>query len=152
MSKEKKTEENTFSYKNEEDTAELKKFDHKKWIFLGVGGLTIISLIILGAIYFNERATFALIFSFFWSYLWILPLIATSLRAYKIGLHLKHESKIGRVFMLFGFYFLFLFVTSLTSLLLYLGSVNITVITYIVFWGSVAVFAPLLLFILITRL
>jgi hypothetical protein len=152
MSKEKKTEESTFSYKNEEDPSELKKFDRRKWQFIGVGGLTIISLIILGSIFFNQRATFAFIFSFYCVYLWVLPLIAASLRAFKINLHLKHESKIGRIFMLFGFYFLFLFITSLTSLLLYLGKVDITVISYIVFWGSVAVFAPLLLFVLITRL
>jgi hypothetical protein len=152
MSKEKKTEEGMFSYKDEEDGSELKKFDRRKWIFLGVGGITIISLIILGSIFYYQRDTFALIFSFYWSYLWILPLIAVSLRAYKMNLHLKHESKIGRIYMFFGFYFLFLFMLSLTSLLLFLGNVNIMVISYIVFWASIAFFAPMLLFILITRL
>jgi len=119
MNKEKRTEEDTFSYKDEEDNKALKKFDRRKWIFLGVGGLTIVSLIILGSIFFYQRDIFAFIFSFYCIYLWILPLIATMLRAYKINLHIKRESKIGRLFMFFGVYFFFLWVSSLVSLLLY---------------------------------
>ena len=152
MSKEKKADEEPFGYSDEEDITELKKFDKRKWIFLGAGGFTIISLIVLGSIFFNQKDIFALVFSFYCVYLWILPLIATMLRAYKINLHIKRESKIGRIYMLFGFYFLFLFVTSFTGLLMFLGGADITVISYIAFWVSVAGFAPLLLFILITRL
>ena len=152
MSKEKRTQEEPFSYTDEEDNKELKKFEQRKWIFLGVGGFTILSLIILGSIFFNQKDIFALVFSFYCIYLWMLPLIASQLRAYKVSLHIKRESKIGRIFILFGIYFLFLFVTSLTGLLMFLSGANITVISYIAFWGSVAGFAPLLLFVLITRL
>ena len=142
----------TFSYKDEEDNQALKKFDRRKWIFLGLGGVTIVSLIILGTIFFHQPATFALIFSFYCVYLWILPLIAAMLRTFKVNLHIKHESKIGRIFMFFGVYFLFLWVTGLVGLLIYLGGIDITVIAQVVFWGSTCVFAPVLLFILITRL
>ena len=141
-----------FSYADEESDTELKKFDRRKWIVLGIGGLTLISLIILGSIFYNQRAIFALIFSFYCTYLWVLPLLCTMLRTYKMNLHIKREQKIGRLFMFFGFYFLFLWITSLTSLLMYLGGVDITVISYVVFWGTVALFAPMLLFLLITRL
>ena len=141
-----------FTYTNEENDTDRVKYDRRKWIVLGSGGLTIVSLIILGSVFSNEQATFSLIFSFYCIYLWVLPLMCTMLRTYKMSLHNKREQKIGRIFMLFGLYFLMLWITSLISLLLYLGGIDITVIAAVVFWESVGVFAPILLFVLITRL
>lgn len=141
-----------FSYTNEENNTDRVKYNRRKWIVLGSGGATLVSLIILGSVFSNERATFSLIFSFYCIYLWILPLMCTMLRTYKMSLHNKREQKIGRIFMLFGFFFLVLWITSLTSLLLFLGGIDITVIAAVVFWESVGIFAPMLLFVLITRL
>jgi MFS family permease len=143
--------ENTFSYKDEEDNIVLKKFNRRKWILFGVGVLTILSLIILGSVFFTNRATFVFIFSFYCAYLWTLPLLCVNIRAHYFSKHKKNEQKKGRIFMVFGFYFLFLWIASLSSLLMYLGGLNISWVSDVLFWVSTCVFIPYLLFILITK-
>ena len=145
-------EEITFSYKDEEDPKEEGKYLRRKYISLSIGGASIVSLIILGSIFRYQLATFSLIFSFYCTYLWVLPLLFTTIRSYQFTKLIKKQQKKGRIYMVFAFYFLFLWVASLVSLLLYLGGVNITVMAYVIFWGSTCVFIPYLLFVLIAKL
>jgi hypothetical protein len=145
-------EESTFSYPDSSPEPRDKKYQRRKYIAIGTGGGTIVSLIILATIFRNQLAIFSLIFSFYCTFLWLLPLLFTMIRSYQFEKLVKKEQKKGRLYMVFAFYFLFMWILSLISLLLYLGSVDITVIAYVLFWASTCVFLPYLLFVIIMRL
>ncbi len=145
-------EESMFTYKDEEDPKQDHKYRKRMYISVATGGITIISLIILASIFRNNLSTFSLIFSFYCIYLWTLPLLFTTLRSHQFQKLIKKERKKGRIYMVFAFYFLFLWLASLVSLLLYLGGLNITVMAYVIFYGSICVFIPYLLFVLIMKL
>ncbi|MBN2154889.1 MAG: hypothetical protein JW776_02460 [Candidatus Lokiarchaeota archaeon] len=145
----KEKEEPMFSYG---DAADQKKYQRRNYISIGLGGATILSLIILGSVFYNNLALFSLIFSFYCIYLWILPLFLITLRSYQFSKNSKREQKIGRIYMVFAFYFLFLWVASLTGLLIYLGGGAIAWMAAVLFWISLCVFVPYLLFVLIARL
>ncbi len=138
-----------FSY---DDSPDKNKFTHRKYIALGLGGGTILSLIILATIFSNNLELFSIIFNFYSIYLWILPLIFALLRNYKMSLLIKRESKIGRLYMAIGIYFFFLWVVALIGLISYLAGGNIVWVAHTLFWGTTCVYAPFFLFILITRL
>jgi len=144
-----KKEQEMFTY---EDTPDPNKVNRRKIISLILGGITIISLIVLGTVFSANRDIFSRIFFFYCTYLWILPLLFISLRGYQFSKHSKRETKIGRIYMVFGFYFLFLWATSLTGLLVCLSGLNIAWLTGVLFWGSLCFFIPYLLFVLIFKL
>ena len=144
-----KTEEqDTFSY---DDTPDEKKYQRRFYITLGSGALTIISLIVLGSIFFTDRTTFSKIFAFYSIYLWVLPLLCVMMRSFYFLKRVKKEQKKGRIFMTFGFYFLFLWIASLATLLMLLGGANIAWMADAIFWVSTCVFIPYLLFVLIAK-
>lgn len=138
-----------FSY---DDSPDKNKFTRRKYIALGLGGGTVVSLIILASIFSEYLALFSSIFMFYCIYLWILPLIFALLRNYKVSLYIKRESKIGRIYMTIGIYFFFLWIVALIGLISYLAGGNIVWVAYTLFWGTTCVYAPFFLFILITRL
>lgn len=138
-----------FSY---DDTPSKNKFTRRKYIALGLGGGTILSLIILASIFAENLTLFSTIFMFYCTYLWTLPLIFALLRNYKVSLHIKRESKIGRIYMTIGLYFFFLWIVALIGLISYLAGGNIVWVAQTLFWVTTCVYAPYLLFILITRL
>jgi hypothetical protein len=139
----------TFSY---DDSPSENKFTRRKYIALGLGGGTIVSLIILASIFSENLELFSLIFVFYCTYMWVLPLIFALLRNYKVSLHIKRESKIGRIYMTIGIYFFFLWIVGLIGLISYLAGGNIVWVAQALFWGTTCVYAPFFLFILITRL
>lgn len=146
----KEEEKSTFTYKDDPDP--INKYQRRIYIALASGGATILSLIILGSVFFNDRATFTLIFSFYCIYLWTLPLLFTTIRAHFFNKNTKQEQKKGRIFMVFGFYFLFLWIASLTALFILLAGTNNAWMADVVFWASTCVFLPYLLFVLIAKL